>query len=333
MPQSGRRPGFRTSGSPRSRPGQIPSPSRCTASSPRHWACMRDQSSAAGHTDRATPIASGTNPRVHRHTACWTTPRFVRRPGSANPRTAREPPSPIRAGLGRATAGPIRSSATCASSRRPYVRIDGNPSRCRRAESNSSYASWGGGIVLLLLTTVAETAVGSGGSGDVRGKSSSSLRQSPKRMPVGIGKISAGQGTGDDQTSSPPGRARLRPRRPARSHAGAPPSLASPSHRTGRRAPTVLDDNLELHNDARATRRPCSKVVVDATAPVRDARVRESATGNAGRAVRGKSERFADRPIVTHRSVCPRSLTRLQPEVVPRDGPSSRHRTMPVRRR
>jgi hypothetical protein len=87
-----------------------------------------------------------------------------------------------------------------------------------------------------------------------------------------------------------------------------------------------IDDNLEQNVEGTVTCRHCGTATGDAEQPLRRARLRESAPGEAGPSVRAEASHFTDRPIVLRQTFCPGCLTLLQAEIVPGDEPSSRTR-------
>lgn len=91
-----------------------------------------------------------------------------------------------------------------------------------------------------------------------------------------------------------------------------------------------IDENLEQTAEGAVVCRHCSTAVGVATAPLRDARVRETAPETAGPSVRAKASHFTDREVVLRQTFCPECLTLLQSEIVPADEPSARTRSLKV---
>jgi hypothetical protein len=92
-----------------------------------------------------------------------------------------------------------------------------------------------------------------------------------------------------------------------------------------------IDDNLEQGADGTVTCRHCGTAVGVAAEPLRDARVRETPSREAGPSVRADAGHFTDREVILRRTFCPSCLVMLQAEIVPADEPSSRTRSLAVR--
>lgn len=89
-----------------------------------------------------------------------------------------------------------------------------------------------------------------------------------------------------------------------------------------------IDDNLEQTEDQTVLCRHCGTAVGVAAEPLRDARVRERPSQEAGPSVRADAVHFTDREIILRQTFCPRCLVQLQAEIVPADEPSSRARAL-----
>lgn len=92
-----------------------------------------------------------------------------------------------------------------------------------------------------------------------------------------------------------------------------------------------IDDNLEQAGNGTVSCRHCGTAVGVAAEPLRDARVRETSSREAGPSVRADAGHFTDREVILRRTFCPSCLVMLQAEIVPADEPSSRRRSVGVR--